>query len=144
MTEPVVEDPPIVGLVTLAELHLAIHQVTVVDTANYNSALQSIALASGAVQAYCERLDVPWTNATAPDAVRLVTCRLAARLFTNPDQRVSYTGPEGLSYSGGPVRLFTDDERATLDLFRSQARGVGMIRTAVAPWMTNPPAAVTP
>lgn len=49
-------------------------------------------------------------------AARAVAVRIAARLWTNPDSRTSYTGPEALNYSSTPdlVRLLTADERAML------------------------------
>ena len=49
-------------------------------------------------------------------AAKAVAVRIAARLWTNPDSRTSYTGPEALNYSSTPdlVRLLTADERAML------------------------------
>jgi hypothetical protein len=49
-------------------------------------------------------------------AARVVAVRIAARLWTNPDSRTSYNGPEALNYSSTPdlVRLLTADERAML------------------------------
>lgn len=49
-------------------------------------------------------------------AARAVAVRIAARLWTNPDSRTSYTGPEALNYQSTPdlVRLLTADERAML------------------------------
>lgn len=49
-------------------------------------------------------------------AAKAVAVRIAARLWTNPDARTSYTGPEALNYSSTPdlVRLLTADERAML------------------------------
>ena len=50
------------------------------------------------------------------EAARTVAVRIAARLWTNPDSRTSYTGPEALNYQSTPdlVRLLTTDERAML------------------------------
>ncbi len=50
------------------------------------------------------------------EAARAVAVRIAARLWTNPDSRTSYTGPEALNYQSTPdlVRLLTADERAML------------------------------
>lgn len=70
------------------------------------------------------------------DSAKLVAKRSAARFFTNPQQRTSYSGPEGLSYQGGPVRLLTDDEKAILDGLKGDSVAVGTISMAVAPWMT--------
>lgn len=49
-------------------------------------------------------------------AARAVAVRIAARLWTNPDSRTTFTGPEALSYGSTPdlVRLLTADERAML------------------------------
>jgi hypothetical protein len=49
-------------------------------------------------------------------AARTIAVRIAARLWTNPDSRTSYTGPEALNFSSTPdlVRLLTADERAML------------------------------
>ena len=60
------------------------------------------------------------------DAARTVAVRIAARLWTNPDSRTSYTGPEALNYQSTPdlVRLLTADERAMLQpLVRMDAVG---------------------
>jgi hypothetical protein len=50
------------------------------------------------------------------EAARAVAVRIAARLWTNPDSRTSFTGPEALNYQSTPdlVRLLTADERAML------------------------------
>lgn len=50
------------------------------------------------------------------EAARAVAVRVAARLWTNPDSRTSYTGPEALTYTSTPdlVRLLTADERVML------------------------------
>ena len=84
---------------------------------------------------YCERFTNPWTAQTVPVGVKLIVKRIAARLFTNPQQRSSYTGPDGLNYSGGPVRLLTDDEREGLDPYKPSKKKVGTVRMAAAPWM---------
>lgn len=49
-------------------------------------------------------------------AAKAVAVRIAARLWTNPDSRTTYTGPEALNYGSTPdlVRLLTADERAML------------------------------
>ena len=60
------------------------------------------------------------------EAARAVAVRIAARLWTNPDSRTSYTGPEALNYQSTPdlVRLLTADERAMLQpLVRMDAVG---------------------
>jgi hypothetical protein len=60
------------------------------------------------------------------DAARTVAVRIAARLWTNPDSRTSFSGPEALNYQSTPdlVRLLTADERAMLQpLVRMDAVG---------------------
>ena len=50
--------------------------------------------------------------------VQKVAKRVAARFFTNPLDRASYAGPEGLSFTQAPfvsARILTPDERAMLD-----------------------------
>ncbi len=125
------------GLITTAELQLHLQQTTGLSEFYADVADLAIELASGTVLAYCHRTDSPWYATTCPGAVRLVTTRLAARLFTNPQQRTSYSGPEGLNYAGGPVRLLTDDEREMLDIYRPEERTVGTITMTVAPWLDD-------
>ena len=51
------------------------------------------------------------------DLARGIAVRIAAQHFTNPDQRQSYSGPEGLSYTGSPQlvgRIMTDADRKSL------------------------------
>lgn len=51
--------------------------------------------------------------------LRAVCKRLAAQHFTNPEQRQSYAGPEGLSYTGSPLlvgRLLTEADRVMLEM----------------------------
>lgn len=58
--------------------------------------------------------------ATIPDAVRLVAVRIAARIFKNPQGRVSYTA-DNLQYQGAPdvsPRILTGDEMTMLRRYR--------------------------
>lgn len=50
------------------------------------------------------------------EAARAVAVRIAARLWTNPDSRTNFNGPEALNYGSTPdlVRLLTMDERGML------------------------------
>lgn len=51
------------------------------------------------------------------DLARGVAVRVAAQHFTNPEQRQSYSGAEGLSYTGSPQlvgRIMTDADRKCL------------------------------
>jgi hypothetical protein len=123
-----------VAIITVAELQLHLQQTVALNDFYADVAELSVELASGAVLSYCHRLTRPWYSTNAPAPVKLVALRLAARLFTNPQQRTSYAGPEGLNYSGGPVRLFTDDEREILNEFRGEDRTVGTIGLSLASW----------
>lgn len=58
--------------------------------------------------------------ATIPDAVRLVALRIAARIFKNPQGRVSYSA-DNLQYQGAPdvsPRILTGDEMSMLRRYR--------------------------
>lgn len=46
-----------------------------------------------------------------------IAVRIAAQHLSNPEQRQSYAGPEGLSYTGSPMivgRIMTEADRKTL------------------------------
>lgn len=126
------------GLITVDEFQAHIQQSAAFSGTYLESAEAAIEDASAVVLVECERT-AAWV--TTPTDVKLVVKRLAARLFTNPQQRVSYTGPEGLNFSGGPVRLLTDDERDALAPYKASRKRVGAIRMGVAAWMRNPTAA---
>lgn len=52
------------------------------------------------------------------DAARAVAKRVAAQHFTNPEQRQSYAGPDGLSYAGATVlvgKIMTEADRVVLE-----------------------------
>lgn len=123
-------------IVTKADLELHLQQAIgapLVDAAE--ACLQD---AQDAAMNYCERADDPWTSLTIPMGVALIIKRVAGRLLTNPQQRSSYSGPDGLNYTGGPVRLLTDDEREQLDPYKASKVRVGSMRLGVASWMRNP------
>lgn len=126
------------ALITISDLQLHLQQ-----TANFSETITAAANAdiedaSAAVLAYCERTPSAWTAETVPAGVALVVKRVAGRLLTNPQQRSSYSGPDGLTYTGGPVRLLTDDEREQLDPYKASKVRVGSMRLGVASWMRNP------
>lgn len=122
------------SLITLPEFQAHLQRKTDFTADITASAEAAITDASGLVNGYENLSANAWTDATCPDGVKAVVKRVAARLFTNPDQRTSYTGPEGLNYAGGPVRLLTDDEREQLNPFVARRSRVGMIRVSPAPW----------
>lgn len=51
--------------------------------------------------------------------VRGVALRVAAQWFTNPQDRASYSGPEGLNYTGSPMmlsKIMSEADRVTLEM----------------------------
>ena len=49
--------------------------------------------------------------------VKAIALRIAAQWFTNPEDRASYAGPEGLSYTASPQmlsRIMSEADRRTL------------------------------
>lgn len=124
------------AIITLEELQLHLQQTTSYNEFLTAAANADIDDAEAAVNAYCERFTTPWTALTVPVGVALIIKRVAARLLTNPQQRSSYSGPDGLNYTGGPVRLLTDDEREALDPYKASRKKVGSMRAGVAAWMT--------
>ena len=123
------------ALLTLEDLQLHLQQSTELSEFYQDAALAAIDDASGAVMGYLQLPDDTWTDQTCPSGVKLVAKRVAARLFSNPQQRTSYSGPEGLNFAGGPVRLLTDDEREQLGAYQPQHKRVGTIGLGIASWM---------
>ena len=65
------------------------------------------------------------TNASCDDedilAARGVALRIAAQWFTNPQDRASYAGPEGLSYTASPQmlsRILSEADRVVLEMIQ--------------------------
>lgn len=65
--------------------------------------------------------DVTDTDYTVAEAdlvvVRAVAVRIAAQWFTNPEDRASYSGPEGMSYTASPQmlsKIMSEADRRTL------------------------------
>ena len=70
-------------------------------------------------------VDPPDTNASCDDedvlAARAVALRVAAQWFTNPQDRASYSGPEGLSYTASPQmlsRILSEADRVVLEMIQ--------------------------
>lgn len=60
----------------------------------------------------------PGITAEGITALRKTAKRIAVRFFTNPQDRGSYSGPEGLSYTVATsvsARILTQDEKDALD-----------------------------
>jgi len=101
----------------------AVHAVTVagVPAAAWTLAGDMLAVPGRTGQAVEVDATTGWADGSwQSDVARNVATRVAARSWTNPMQRTSYTGPEGLAYAGPDVgaRLLTPDERAALDALR--------------------------
>lgn len=126
------------ALITVSDLEAHLQQ-NMVGEASLASAEAAIDDASAAVNGYKNLAAHGWDVTTCPASVKLVVKRVAGRLLTNPQQRTSYTGPDGLNYAGGPVRLLTDDEREQLDGWVPRKSNVGMIRMTAAPWSVPQP-----
>lgn len=122
------------ALITISELEAHLQQSLAFSTNSAEEAQAAIDDASAAVNGYKNLASHGWDATTCPASVKLVVKRVAGRLLTNPQQRTSYTGPDGLNYAGGPVRLLTDDEREQLDAWAPRKSKVGMIRMTAAPW----------
>lgn len=90
---------------------------------------EAIKAASAAVNHAAQRTgDDAWTADTVPGIARLTCLRSAARLLNNPEQRTTYTGPEGLSYSGSPSSILSKEERGDLAAFRLDRTDMLVIR----------------
>lgn len=99
----------------------------------------AIADAEGVViELACGRSLDDWDANTIPSGILAIIKRIAASLYKNPQQRTSYTGPDGLNYNGGAVRLLSDSDRELCGRFDPQKTHVGSMRLAVASWMRNP------
>ena len=122
------------ALITVSDLEAHLQQALAFNADHAEAAQAAVDDASAAVNGYKNIGAHGWDATTCPDSVKLVAKRIAGRLLTNPQQRTSYTGPDGLNYAGGPVRLLTDDEREQLDPWAPRSTKVGMIRVAAAPW----------
>jgi hypothetical protein len=122
------------ALITISDLEAHLQQALAFSANGADAAQAAIDDASGAVNGYKNLASHGWDATTCPDSVKLVVKRVAGRLLTNPQQRTNYTGPDGLNYTGGPVRLLTDDEREQLDVWVPRSTKVGMIRMTAAPW----------
>lgn len=123
------------SIVTVDDLQRHLQQTVTFSEFHMGVAQQCLDDAEGAVLTYCEREGNPWTADTCPRGVFLIIERVAGRLLTNPQQRTSYSGPDGLNYTGGPVRLLTDDEREMLNPYKASRKRVGSIRMGIATWL---------
>ncbi len=107
------------ALLSLADLEAYLHRSIL--TSDQAAALDAITFAVATVVDVigfdpAETTDYV-VSASDVELARGVAVRVAAQHFTNPEQRQSYAGPEGLSYTGSPQlvgRIMTDADRKCL------------------------------
>lgn len=118
---------PAVPLIEVADLEA--HMGRSIAQDDLAIALEAIRSASGAVLHAAGR-ETPWPDGAMPEIARTICLRCAQRMLTNPEQRQSFAGPEGLSFSGSPVRILTQEERDDLAQYGPKVRRGGVIAMA--------------
>lgn len=107
------------GLVTVTDLENYLHRtIATKDDPAAQSAVDFAAALVGDVVGFDV---IATTDYTVTDAdvliVKAIALRIAAQWFTNPEDRASYAGPEGLSYTSSPQmlsRIMSEADRRTL------------------------------
>lgn len=106
------------GLLTVTELENHLHRTI---SATDDTAAQSAVDFAAALVWDMVGFDVVDTDYEVTDndilVVKGVALRVAAQWFTNPEDRQSYAGPEGLSYTASPQmlsRIMSEADRRTL------------------------------
>ena len=106
------------GLVTVTDLENHLHRT--IATKDDDSAQAAVDFATALVWDVVG-FDVTDTDYTVTDndvaIVKAVALRIAAQWFTNPEDRASYAGPEGLSYTASPQmlsKIMSEADRRTL------------------------------
>ncbi len=105
-------------LLSIADLEAHLHRdISAKDAQSAQSAVDYAVALVGDVLGF----DVTGTEYTVADSdvliVRSVAVRIAAQWFTNPEDRASYAGPEGLSYTASPQmlsKIMSEVDRRTL------------------------------
>ena len=106
------------GLLTVTDLETHLHRT--ISATDDPAALAAVTFATALVTDAVgfDLIDGDYTvSASDLDLARGVAVRIAAQHFTNPDDRQSYAGPEGLSYVSSPQmlsRLMSEADRRTL------------------------------
>ena len=88
-----------------------------------------LSAASGLVSGYTSK---DWSTDEAPDDVAAIVVQVAARVWRNPAGVLQMTtGPFSERYSDDAAfgLFLTDEEKATLNRFRTSASGLGTIST---------------
>lgn len=106
------------GLLTVTDLETHLHRAIAAKDEDSSQAAVDFAVALvGDVVGF----DVTGTEYTVADAdvliVKAIAVRIAAQWFTNPEDRASYSGPEGMSYTASPQmlsKIMSEADRRTL------------------------------
>lgn len=106
------------GLITVTDLETHLHRT--ISATDDPAALAAVTFATALVTDAVgfDPIDGDYTvSASDIDLARGVAVRIAAQHFTNPEDRQSYAGPEGLSYTASPQmlsKLMSEADRRTL------------------------------
>ena len=106
------------GLLTVTDLETHLHRT--ISATDDPAALAAVTFATALVTDAVgfDLIDGDYTVSAADlDLARGVAVRIAAQHFTNPEDRQSYSGPEGLSFTASPQmlsRLMSEADRRTL------------------------------
>lgn len=106
------------GLLTVTDLETHLHRaIAVKDDDSAQAAVDFAVALVGDVVGF----DVTGDEYTVADAdvliVKAIAVRIAAQWFTNPEDRASYSGPEGMSYTASPQmlsKIMSEADRRTL------------------------------
>lgn len=112
--------PGVLAAPTVDELGVELQQS--IPASKHDAAQSACSDAMVCALSYLGQVDDPETlGANGIAVVRKVAKRIAVRFFTNPQDRASYSGPDGLSYTMSPnvsARILTQDERDQLDFVK--------------------------
>lgn len=106
------------GLVTVTDLETYLHRsIAVKDDDSAQAAVDFATVLVNDVIGF----DVTGNDYAVADSDRAIAkaiaLRIAVQWFTNPEDRTSYSGPEGLSYTASPQmlsRIMSEADRRTL------------------------------
>jgi len=106
------------GLLTVTDLETHLHRaIAVKDDDSAQAAVDFAVALVGDVVGF----DVTGDDYDVTDAdvliVKAIAVRIAAQWFTNPEDRASYSGPEGMSYTASPQmlsKIMSEADRRTL------------------------------
>ena len=110
--------PVVGGLLTVTDLETHLHRT--ISATDDPSAAAAVTFATALVTDAVgfDLIDGDYAvSASDLDLARGVAVRIAAQHFTNPEDRQSYSGPEGLSFTASPQmlsRLMSEADRRTL------------------------------